>query len=773
MRRVHMRWIMGWALLLAWPVALSQEDAGSARDAQQVFARIGASVVTVRALDAAGQSDGQGSGVVVAPGLVATNCHVVRSAVTLRLAGAGGEQTAAWTRQLAGMDLCLLEAPGLSVPPVALRASQDLAIGEPVYAIGNPLGFGLAVSSGLLSSVQAGAPHGRLAATAPVSPGSSGGGLFDRQGRLLGLTTAILGTGQSLNLVLPAEAVAALLAQGEPRPPPEPVPVAERRWATQALGLFEHNDWAGLQAHAQAWAQAQPVSTEALVYLARAVNQQDRHAEAEAYARSALALDGDLSSAWVELAQALFGAGRAAEAEQALQQAALRHPTNADVHTVRFIALQRDGKAQAARDEMRLALRKKPFSPWLWTGLGRLEENLGQTDAARRAFAAAVRLGGAAPAVRSADGKVIATARQTEALLQLGWVELRKQRHVQAEEAFRKGLALDGRDAGLWNGLGGVMQATRRWADAEQAFTQSLAVGGDDAGVLANRGDVFRVLGQPERALADAQAALRVKADDAPAQRLLALLAFEARKFKDAVAGYVRLAELGAMQSDDLANWGDSLMYTGDAPGALARLREAETTQPVSPRLNLIMARVLGAQNDMAGALGYVERALVDSPSDSVAWSSKGYALMLLGRLPEAVAALETAVRLDPALSNGWINLGQAQMRAKNLGRAIEALGKGVGLAPEAVDARMYLAQSYLQAGLPGQAREHAQLVLKRHPSAPPVLGLMTVSYLLDQNREEALVWYVKLYAVAPEAARKIRSQAITGGTMAALSWPE
>ncbi|KQP21795.1 hypothetical protein ASF43_26210 [Pseudorhodoferax sp. Leaf267] len=765
--------MLGCALLLALPFAQAKDDAGSARDAQQVFARASASVVTVHALDAAGQPDGQGSGVVVGPGLVATNCHVVRSAVTLRLAAASGAQAAQWTRQLPGMDLCLLEAPGLAAPPVALRPSRDLAIGEPVYAVGNPLGFGLAVSSGLLSSVQAGTPHGRLAATAPVSPGSSGGGLFDRQARLLGLTTAILGTGQNLNLVLPAEAVAALLAQGAPRPPAEPAPPAEQRWAAVALERFDRNDWDGLQRHALAWAGAQPASTAAVVYLARVANHRGRHAEAEVHARGALAQDGDLASAWVELARALIGAGRASEGEQALQQAARREPANADVHIVRSFALQQTGQAEAARDELRLALRKRPFSPRLWTELGRQEDRLGQADAARRAFATAVRLGGAAPADQSADGQARATARQTDALLQLGWIELRKQRHAQAEEAFRKGLALDGRHASLWNGLGAVLSATQRWADAEQAFTRALAVEPDDPAVLANRGEAFRVLQQPERALADAQAALRLRPAEPAAQRLLARLSFDARQFKEAIAAYARLSELGPLQSDDLVLWAESLVFTGDVPGALARLREAEGAPPVTRRLNLVMGRALGAQNDMAGALVYIERALADNPSESVAWSSKGYALMQLGRLPEAVAALETAVRLDPALPNGWINLGHAQMRARNLGRAIEALVKGVGLVPEALDARLYLAQSYLQAGMSAHAREHAQVFMSRQPAAPPVLALMTLSYLVEQNPGEASAWYRKLHAAAPEAARKIRSQAISGGMVAALSWPE
>jgi tetratricopeptide (TPR) repeat protein len=759
--------------LLAVPLAQAQDDGGAARDAQQVFARVSASVVTVQALDAQGQADGQGSGVVVAPGLVATNCHVVRSAATLQVTGTAGKQAAQWTHQLAGLDLCLLAAPGLSTPPVVLRPSQELAVGEPVYAVGNPLGFGLAVSSGLLSSRQAGEPHARLAATAPVSPGSSGGGLFDRQARLLGLTTAILGTGQSLNLVLPAEAVAALLAQAEPRAPAQAVPPAEPRWAAVAVGLYDRQDWAGLQAHAQAWLQAQPRSAPALVYLARAAGQQQDHAQAEALARRALALDGDLASAWSELAQALIATGRSAEGEQALQQAALRQPGEADPHIVRSFLRKSQGQPEAAREEMRSAVRKRPFSPRLWTELGRQEAALGQADAAQQAFAAAVRLGGAPPVAGTAPSATLDIARQTEALEALGWIALRQQRYVQAEEAFRKGLALDGEHAGLWNGIGGVMQGTLRWAEAEQAFTRSLAREANDALVLANRGDVLRVQRQFERAMADAQAALRLKPDEPVAQRLLAVLLLDMRRFADAAPAYARLSALQAPNDDDLVNWAESLVNIGQAQEALAKLKQAEAGQPGRLRFNLVMGRTLGAQNDVAGALAYLERALADNPSASVVWSSKGYALMRLDRLAEAIASLETAVRLDPTLSNGWINLGHAQMRARNLGRAIEALEKAVVLAPEAMDGRFYLAQSYLQARMPAKAREHAQAVVARQPALPPALALMAVSYLAENNAIEAGTWHRRLHAAAPEIAGKVRLQAIGAGMAAAQQWPQ
>jgi len=157
--------------------------------------------------------------------------------------------------------------PGLKAAPVKLRSSQGLVAGEPVYAVGNPLGFGLAVSTGLIAVAEQRPPYPLLVATAPQSPGSSGGGLFDREGNLLGITTAVLGTGQNLNRILAADAVADLIAKGVPPPVAPLIPIPERAWNEEAGALQASGHWTELEQLALTWARAQPSSALPLVFL--------------------------------------------------------------------------------------------------------------------------------------------------------------------------------------------------------------------------------------------------------------------------------------------------------------------------------------------------------------------------------------------------------------------------------------------------------------------------------------------------------------------------
>lgn len=175
----------------------------------ELFAKVSPSIWKVVALDADGLPLGQGSAVVVSPHTLVTNCHVLAKAkrVLLKRDGPGLEaRLSAWDVQ---RDLCQLSAKGVDAPAVPLGETARLAIGQPAYAIGHPRGLDLTMSEGLVSSFRRNA-EGQLLlvqTSAAISGGSSGGGLFDEQGSLVGLTTigSVAAATQNLNFAIPAE----------------------------------------------------------------------------------------------------------------------------------------------------------------------------------------------------------------------------------------------------------------------------------------------------------------------------------------------------------------------------------------------------------------------------------------------------------------------------------------------------------------------------------------------------------------------------------------
>ncbi|WP_288255041.1 serine protease [uncultured Hydrogenophaga sp.] len=171
-----------------------------------LFQQLSPSVWTVRTLDAAGRPLAQGSAVVVGPGRLITNCHVLRQAKALNVGRENVSYGATLEHPDTERDLCQIKVANFTAPPVTLAPPDALQTGARVYAIGSPRGLETTISDGLLSGIRRGASGDieALQVSVPISPGSSGGGLFDDQGRLIGITTSGFRDSQNLNFALPA-----------------------------------------------------------------------------------------------------------------------------------------------------------------------------------------------------------------------------------------------------------------------------------------------------------------------------------------------------------------------------------------------------------------------------------------------------------------------------------------------------------------------------------------------------------------------------------------
>ena len=185
---------------------MSQEQ-NPVLDAATIYENNIDSVVVVSTVDS------EGSGVVVGNNLIATNAHVVDSGERIVIWPANAGQANMMEAKIiaaSDRDLCLLETDGLSLPPVKIDAAKNLRVGHSVYAIGVPLGLGGTLSNGVVSRLwnptdSAHALPGPLIQTnAAISPGSSGGGLFNTEGRLVGITTF---SKANLNFSVPAEMI--------------------------------------------------------------------------------------------------------------------------------------------------------------------------------------------------------------------------------------------------------------------------------------------------------------------------------------------------------------------------------------------------------------------------------------------------------------------------------------------------------------------------------------------------------------------------------------
>ena len=183
---------------------------------------------------------GQGSGIIASSdGVIVTNAHVVRDPRLSVQLWDGSTFPATLRARSARHDLALLKIATLNLPPVTPANSDNLRVGELVIAVGNPLGFMGAVTSGIVHAIGRRPGLGRtkwIQAEVQLAPGNSGGPLADARGNVVGVNSMIV---DGLGHAVPSNAVARLLA-GELQPALLGVtvrPVAVRAAGTERLGL--------------------------------------------------------------------------------------------------------------------------------------------------------------------------------------------------------------------------------------------------------------------------------------------------------------------------------------------------------------------------------------------------------------------------------------------------------------------------------------------------------------------------------------------------------
>ena len=189
------------------PNQIEQRELSSAEVFKKVRQSVFIVVATRSLADARSRNMSQGSGIAVSEHLLLTNCHVVKDRPLIKLIQDGKRTNAKLVAADDATDRCVLEADEITFMPVAgVRPIDSLGIGEHVYAIGAPLSQELTLSEGLISGVRHGAGRTLVQTSAAVGHGSSGGGLFDEHGNLVGITTlaSFANMAQNLNFAIAA-----------------------------------------------------------------------------------------------------------------------------------------------------------------------------------------------------------------------------------------------------------------------------------------------------------------------------------------------------------------------------------------------------------------------------------------------------------------------------------------------------------------------------------------------------------------------------------------
>lgn len=192
---------------------------GANQDASLIFEKAAPSIVTIFAekisgnLQGSGVCTGNGFGVkqgtsgakledyVPSNSWVVTNAHVVDNAKKAFIKYNGNEYPFEIKYLNRDFDIAILFVDNLVIKS-SEPLNSDIKIGSKVYAIGSPLGLEKTITDGIVSAIRQRGEVPLIQTTAAISPGNSGGGLFDSNGNLIGITTFKLKGGENINFAI-------------------------------------------------------------------------------------------------------------------------------------------------------------------------------------------------------------------------------------------------------------------------------------------------------------------------------------------------------------------------------------------------------------------------------------------------------------------------------------------------------------------------------------------------------------------------------------------
>ncbi len=425
---------------------------------------------------------------------------------------------------------------------------------------------------------------------------------------------------------------------------------------------------------------------------------------AETAYTQALSYDPRSCAALRGLGEALFRAGRYAEALARFEAAVQADPddTTAAVGVAKTqLLLERVREAAALLLKLK-ATHAQSYLVNYWYGAAL--EAMGNRDEAEKAFSSAVALGGTEPAAidayialallknqqgrREEAQKLLDAAREKlplspKILIAIGQLSLSEGRYEAAISDFRHALKLDPTDIAATFRLGVAFRKNRQFDEAMSSFDDVAKVDHEYPGLALERGLLYETSGRTEEAL---------------------------KSFEDALAKAPGDADL--------------MLRVGCGKVAAGRPKEAETLlrkvleqRPMSAETHHCLGRAqLLEGTNLALALRTLERAVELDPYRPEYYLYVGWAANEAGRISVAEQALKKALALDQGLGDAYWQRGVLRFRQGAIKDAVVDLTKAIELRPSRHEAHAALAEAYYELGSEVKALEQWRIAVQAQP---------------------------------------------------------
>jgi tetratricopeptide (TPR) repeat protein len=531
------------------------------------------------------------SGVVVGQSEVVAPCNGIPEEGSIRIRSGGVTREGRVTQRDILRNLCQLEVSGLNLRPVQIVAVNTARTGQRVYAISNALGMGVAVSAGVVSALRTSSKGALLQFTAPVAPGSDGGGLFNESGQLVGIIRYQRLDGQNVNFAVPAE----WLTQ-----------IATRAASQTALGTA--TDIAGKLARASRW---------------------DDLAE---HARTRLAVARDDVEAWRWLALSAEKRNQHQDARNAHNEILRLEPDDYESILGRGWAQFRLGDHAAALNAAQAALtiRREDARPWMLAAYAQIALKRQQD----------VR--------KSVEAAVAADPWNANAQALMGMWAADTGDYAAAAAAFRMQSKLQPDNVAAWIQLANAYINLNRHDRALDAAERALSVDSNSGDALILKGRTLIGIGRKSEGIKTLEGAVRLKFPHPEwAWYWLASAYYDVKLYPEAIAAYqeaVRIEPKFVLARQWLAA---TLENCGRFDDALAEIDQVAKDDPKLPWIGRRRAAIHMVQGLDAKAMIEYEQSLTLDARQPRVWRALVDVYRRNDRAADARRAYDRLLELD------------------------------------------------------------------------------------------------------------------------------
>ena len=483
---------------------------------RKIFKENSKAVVVVTAYDENGNAINQGSGFIVRrDGAVVTNYHVISKARSIKVkAGDKVFDVEGLIFTDKENDLVILKARAKNMPVVKLGVIEKANIGEHIYVISSPVGLENTISDGLLSGIrEIDEKREVLQITAPVSPGSSGGPVFNINGEAIGVVTFLIQEAQNLNFAMPVELIKDKISS---------------KSVTEIKG-------SGIEDY--------EMTPEHWFNLGNAYYDSGKYKEAIKSFKQALRINPDDAEAHFNLGVAYGGLGKYKEAIESYKQAIRIDPDCRDAHYNLGVAYYESGRHQEAIESYKHTIRIDPDCKSAHYNLGLTYGKLGKREEAIEACKQAIR-------INPDDAK---------ALSFLGTCYVFLDKHKEAIDAYEQAIRIDPDYAVAHSGLGLVYNFIGKHNEAIKALKQAIRFNPDYADTHNNLGLAYYNTGRYKEAIESYKQAIKVDPDFALAHNGLGIAYGYLGKYEEAIESYKQAIRIDP--DDATAHYGLGVTY--------------------------------------------------------------------------------------------------------------------------------------------------------------------------------------------------------------------